>query len=392
MRLVIAFSFALLLALAGCGSLEAPSPAGTPIETPVPSASITETPPPPGQPRVTGLFTDPRLRAPDTRRSLGKTKPTTFKPWDGISTVLYDAVSRTETNLGEGTLGRFSPDSTKMVWVAGPQDWTRGKQEAWLLDLRTMEKRPLGPGRMAGFIDNDHAYVIEPRGSNNVAIIDLRTGDTKQVTTSDLPGAKGYIPITTPEGNVLRRTNPEQDYLLLRRAFLLTDGKTGRTLLEFEVYVAKPAGPGELVVATPPNDGTTNIFIVDIATGQATFVATARYWPPNWPLAADKDYVMWTDDYCKYPDRGTTKLYNRRTGALTEIEATLWATFTPGGLIASGDFGARALIDRETLEYVLLIPDVDPNAKSTGYDVSWSLDYRYATRGSTAGHGGLCEG
>jgi hypothetical protein len=145
-------------------------------------------------------------------------------------------------------------------------------------------------------------------------------------------------------------------------------------------------------VATPPQNGTTNIFIVDIDSGQAVFIATSDYSPPNWPLAANADYVMWTEDYCGLPP-GKTRRYDRRTASLTELDATLWATFTPDGLIAAGEFGERILIDPETLEVLVAVPDRGPGANlDSASDVSWSPDYRYFTRGFAGGHGGLCRG
>jgi hypothetical protein len=172
----------------------------------------------------------------------------------------------------------------------------------------------------------------------------------------------------------------------------VTDIVTGRTVLELDVERARPAGPGELVLATRPEDGMANIFIVEIASGQATFIATSRWMAWNDPLAANEDYVLWTEDYCRPMDAGKTRLFDRRTGTLTELDATLWATFTPGGLIASGTFGARELIDPETLEYVVVVPDGEPEGpvESSGPDLSWSPDYRYFSLGFAGGHGGLC--
>jgi hypothetical protein len=126
---------------------------------------------------------------------------------------------------------------------------------------------------------------------------------------------------------------------------------------------------------------TTNIFLVHIPTGQAVFVATARAYPPNWPMIADERYVMWTEDYCPRLE-GKTRIFDRRTGRITETDATLWLDgFTPDGLIASGPFGADELIDPETLQYTAVIPPSE---------AVWSPDYRYASVGQVGGHGGLC--
>lgn len=381
-----------LLAIACGGDSSSPPPASTPsptvkepptIASPTPEA----TPTAPEALTVTGLFTDPRPTTPDTVRSLGTEPGISFAPWDGVSTVLYDTVTGDETNLAEGGLGAFSPDSTRMVWVAGPP--FEVKEEVWIIDLSTMEKRSLGPGALGGFVDDEHV-LLAGAGGNNPEVVDLVTGERAApgTATATAPRHPGFA-LTTPEGHVLELSN--NDYVLSNNDYVLKDGETGRPLLEFRAFAAAPAGHGELVVATPlatpAANGTTNIFIVEIATGEATFIATSQLSSPNWPLAANEQYVMWTDDHCGDPP-GRTRLYDRRTGLLTELLASFTAGFTPGGLIAAGAFGARALIDPVTLEYVAIVPDRAPGALlDTGGDVSWSPDYRYFTRGVSGGHG-----
>jgi hypothetical protein len=260
-----------------------------------------------------------------------------------------------------------------------------------------MEKRSLGPGRLAAFVDNDRVGIALP-SSNNSQILDLRSGAREEVP--DIPFTQPSDTAVTDDGYQLRREQ-RSDYPFLRSAFFLTDPMTGQTLLEFEAYQAVRAGQGSLAVATTPvlsgpvdargyQGGTLNVFVVDIATGQAQFVATSQYSPPNWPLAANSDYVMWTEDYCGQPP-GNTWLFDRRDGTLVKTDGSLWATFTPGGLIASGAFGANALIDPGTLEYKAVIPGQAPDTEARGSgDISWSPDYRYASHGVAGGHGGLC--
>jgi hypothetical protein len=177
-----------------------------------------------------------------------------------------------------------------------------------------------------------------------------------------------------------------------RSVFTLADPASGRALLQFEAYKAVPAGSGALAVATVPRPddpsaplwertGTVNIFLVDIGTGRAAFIATSRYADPNWPLAANERYVMWTEAYCGMP-AGKTRLYDRRTARMIEVDATLWGTFTPGGLIADGAFGPKAFIDPETWQYRAVI-------RGAG-DTGASASFRYVTAGQSGGHGGLC--
>ncbi len=296
--------------------------------------------------------------------------------------MVYDIQTRTGIDLGTGSLGRFSPDSTRMAWIALPAD-PYGDGEAWMIDLRTMEKRDLGPGRLAGFVDNDRAGVTRP-SSNTTDVIDLATGARTSIDAIPFFPDPGYV--TTPDGYNLRREGTDP---FSSNRFFLTDPRTGVELLQFDASQAMPAGKGSLAVATVPvpagepnlqgfRHGTTNVFLVDIATGKATFVATGVAFM-QFALAANDEYVLWTDNYC---ENGKSRLYDRTTGAITEIEATLWPAFTPGGLIIDGAFGGSALIDPKTLRYVATIP--------SGTDASWSPDYRYASRGISGGHGGVC--
>lgn len=161
-------------------------------------------------------------------------------------------------------------------------------------------------------------------------------------------------------------------------------------LLQFQASEAVPAGRGVIAVAatsvaTGPaapagyRHATTNIFLVDIKTMTATFVATAGIYM-QFPLVADDNYIVWTDNYC---DGGHTRIFDRKSKKITEVEASLAPVAMANGLILEGAFGGRALIDPATLQYRAALPP------GVG-DTSWSADYRYASLGQVGGHGGLC--
>jgi len=335
---------------------------------------------------VTGLFREPRTAAPSATRSLGS-PPTTFSPWDGTSTVIYDVVAGTEVNLGRGSIGRFSPDSTRMVWISRPAD-SFYNGEARIIDLRTMEQRSLGPGRLAIFADNDHVEIARP-DSNESEIVDLRSGALTPAV--GLPNFQPSYTRVTPDGYELKQAYLDPSSFT-SSMFTLTDPADGRVILQLDAYQTAPAGPGALALATEPlaageadergyAPATTNIFLVFLATGEATFIATSPAYPPNWPLIANERYIIWTEDYCGLP-QGTTRIYERTSGTITVIDASLWLDgFTPDGLLATGAFGAKALIDPQSLEYTGILPG--------GGDSSWSPDYRYASM-EVIGHGGLC--
>lgn len=253
-----------------------------------------------------------------------------------------------------------------------------------MVDLNSGERRGLGPGRFTGFVDDTHIGVARP-GSTTTDVIDLSTGTTQAVAAPTFfPDPRGE---PTSDGYILRRTGVDSSIM---NSFSLTDPRTGAVLLQFDAGGATPAGRGTLAVDTVPvptgepdargyRHATTNIFLVDIATGTATFVATGNAFV-RFPLVADDNYVIWTDGYC---EGGHARIYDRRTHKITEVEASLWPITMANGLILEGAFGGRALIDPSTLQYRAALPP------GVG-DTSWSPDYRYASLGQYGGHGGMC--
>ncbi len=188
------------------------------------------------------------------------------------------------------------------------------------------------------------------------------------------------------------RTN---DYPLHYKTVRVTRLADGATLI-FEALQALLTDDGEIVLATMPvpdaavpgrgghmGEFTTNIFAVDFASRAATFLATARIDDPGLPLAASATHVAWRDRDC-HP-QAQTWVYDRRTGIQTQVLGTLdWVIqFTPANQLALGQFGAKALLDPESLAYTLVLP-------FEGGDVQWSRDYRYAVVWGQGAHGGYC--
>jgi hypothetical protein len=239
--------------------------------------------------------------------------------------MVYDVVAGTELNLGPGSPAVFSPDSKRLAWVAAAARPAAG--EVWLMDLQTGERISLGPGRLPQFLDSERLAVYQP-SANLFEVINLTNNQRSHPSTPVAGEVVRLLPDGTALVQTLRQQTPNASGYTLR----LPDG---RRLLEFEALAAAPAGPGELVVATSPQDGTTNIFIVNVASGVAEFVATSRWTPPSWPLGASADFVVWTEGYCG-ASQGKTRPFERRNRAITEIDASLWVTMTPAGLIGAG--------------------------------------------------------
>lgn len=336
---------------------------------------------------VTGITLEPRPDGAITGRQLPP-PPAMFEPWDGQSAVVYDIEARTMTSFGRGTLGSFDPSGARYAWIAEPAP--DGAGELRVLDLRTNEQRVIGAASNARFV-NETQVLVSPVGVTPGTLIDAFT--LERTTAEDQqPGANTEI--ETPSGYFLRRPSRDEPYTLVNPA-------TGNALLRFDAMAAQPAGDDAILIATRPLDinaannaqgapveDTVNLFLIDIESGAATFVATAvgLFDGPTFslPMAASQDFVAWTPFYCGIAAQGRTRIYDRVTRAITELDASLFVGFTPGGLLtADFGFGPDRLIDPRTLEYVAVVPG--------GGDIAWSNDYKYAAHGLTfAGHGGPC--
>ena len=162
--------------------------------------------------------------------------------------------------------------------------------------------------------------------------------------------------------------------------------------MTFEAVAAAPAGDSSIAAIAAPVEGISNVYIIDIATGAASFVANAVPGKDNIPFSADDRSILWTDGYCgDLP--GMVTLFNRVTGTLTHLDLSSvgkdvdsrYALLAPGDQVAIGSFGATYLIDRDTLAFRASVPN---RANGHGGNISWSSNYRYASRGIVGRHGG----
>ncbi|MGH2610771.1 MAG: hypothetical protein ACRDHF_16950, partial [Tepidiformaceae bacterium] len=371
-------------------------PTSTPA-TPTASATadVTSSPtaaPTSGTPvaRVITLDTSPQPQPPEVTRTLGSPPDSVFPPWDGVSTVIYDVETGNAIDLGPGAQpASFSPDETMAVFAAG-SNFANGT-EAFVVDLPSGQRRSLGPGRMAQFQPDGSIMVILPGGNERVSV-DPVTG-TRTPFTGDPNTSTNASPASAPEDYVTvppLPTSPE-----VRTYTVSTNA--GALVLTVGAVALTAAGPDEVAAVGPPVDGRSNVYLIDLVTGEATFVASAVPGVNNFPFSANADYVLWTDGYCS-TQPGPVTLFDRKAGELIRLDLSgasnvatdlRWMRLTTMGLMGVGGFGAKYLIDPETLEYVANIP-----SRPDGYggDVWWSTNHRYASHGPYGGHGGLCGG
>lgn len=391
MRLVLGV-VALTAGLVACSgdSKTEMTPTPAPTDTPA-TATLAPTPTPtqtPTAPRHIVLDTSPKQQPPEVTRAIGPPPSSTFPPWDGKSTVIYDNQTGKALDLGPGSQpASFSPDGTKAAWAAGGK-FAEGT-EVFVVDLPSGQPRSLGPGWMAQFIDNATIVMLSVGGYERT-IVDVVSGARRPYAGEPFPASLLRPAARTSEGFAVEPANPDRDSQV--RTYTVRDAGSGSVLLTFDAASVTPAGKGELAAAAPPVDGQSNVYLIDIRSGAATYVASARPDVVNWPFSATADSVLWVDGYCVLP-RGQTTLFDRKSGQLVRFDTggssgtDRWMLLTPGGLLAAGSFGATVLIDPATATFKVVIP-----GRPDGWagDVSWSADYRYASHGPYGGHGGIC--
>jgi hypothetical protein len=235
---------------------------------------------------------------------------------------------------------------------------------------------------MAVFKPDGVLMVILPGGIDRVAV-DPATG-ARTPFTGDPNASTNARPSSAPPGYAADPPGPTGPDVV--HTFTVSTA-AGALVLTVDGVAMTAAGANEVAVVAPPVDGRSNVYIVDLVTGEATFVASAVPGVSNFPFSASQDYVLWTDGYCG-ENPGPVTLFHRATGELIRLDLSgvtgldRWMHLTTTGLLAAGTFGAGYLIDPESLDYVTTIPD--------GIDVWWSTNHRYASHGLYGGHGGLC--
>lgn len=387
-RISLALATLLAATLFACTTpFDKPTPRATPIATT--TATNAATPQPTTAP-VTGLFSDPRPRDPDTVIQLGPPPDSTLPEHDRLSVVLYDTELDTVRVFGPGRSGVFSPDSRHMAWEEWPEDRDE-PATLRVIDLHTGDTRELGLSRgVRRFEDDRYVRITAYYSLRAQLLVDIYTRERKQIGDID-----AYAPPSPSDRFGLTSTTEDS-----RTTFHIFDKAPGIRLFTLEALTASFASEHELVVLVGAGEGLANIFLIDLDTRVATFVATSAAEPfrfPTIPLVANDNYVVWTPSYCNGSyyfnsgdsnsiERGNTTIYDRATGTITELSDTaFWiAGFTPDGRLIDGGFGGTALIDPTSLTWDTVLPP------GTG-DVTWSPDYRYASRGEPSGHDGPCN-
>ena len=334
-----------------------------------------------------GLFTEPRPREPDAVVTPGP-RPQPFAPWDGKSTVLYDLVACTETNLGIGGDASFSPNGGQLVWIAnlslfGTAEPGMPEDIVWVLDLRSGERRSYGAGRSAFFQDDRTLSISFIFGSNENRLVDIDSGETVGEPQAYDPAAPfrvvfGAYEVVRTAPHPIEVTDIGTVAFTWRIRRLDRDG----TPLEFEALFAYPYGDEAVIFVGPTVDGWNNVFLVAPDSGEATFVSSidAGLLPWAFPFAT-RPHMAWADGICE-PDRRRVLLYDLENNKLIEL------TNLPGSLVRPlgderlgvGEYpsGESGIVDTQTLEYIVSLP-----GNIGALNGRWSADRRFAVIGSS---------
>lgn len=329
-----------------------PSPTGAP---PTPSAS-------PDLIMLPGMFVEPRpTRVPDIELTAPPEPDPTFE-WDGESTMIYDRQTGRLIDLGPGEPAAFSPDGEWAAWVSG----NRFEGDLHAINLRTGERRDLGEGGyVSHFVDNDR-FIVDFQATEGF-LVSVATGAREPIV--ERPA------LVTQLLGPLRLTSEQVGEYHER--WTLRDETRGDVLV-FDAYSALLIDASRLLVVTEPVSGAANLFVVDVASGAAEYVATAEFPGHQWyfgPMGPST--IAWTSDLCS--DEPATWILDLPTRELSYVPGLYPPWPAADGLLGVGSTGLERLIDSDTFEYVFVSPAGWPH---------WSDDLRYVSVGYVGGHGG----
>ena len=189
---------------------------------------------------------------------------------------MYDTVTGQATDLGPGGVGFFSPDNRLFAWAANFMSRT-AQPALRVMDLQTRETWSVGDEILGRFVD-DRTIRARRASANEWVDIDVFSGDRAPATGAGLldwrPPRKG--PHELRQDTYDRRT---EDW------WSVVEHETGRIVLAFQAMRAAMADENTLAMVTPWNGSTANLFLVDVDTGAATFVATISLTSPFCPVA-----------------------------------------------------------------------------------------------------------
>ncbi len=374
---------ALISQLQGAGEPATSMPTGTPpAATETPAGEQTAVPTPPSW-ELAGVFTDPRSTVVQETISIpDPVSPFPLYDRDNLPVHIYDFDTGEVHDMGPGRLPvLFTEDGQYAVWAR--------TQHSLSLDPGVVAALNLETGEVSELIEGQPRHLPEaaPRELAGSSWISIWTGDDLMLLNV-ATGEQRALQWDPPPGTGQFPVWGELEY---RNGRLIDTTAHQPVILSFDAFSAVYVGDGEFVFATTPreHDGltTSNIFVGDIGTKTASFIATTQV-SVQVLLAANERYIAWNERYCEQDGTRWTRtvmLYDRESRVLTELETDMAVFMFDGtrlGFSYSG-FGADAWFDLDTMEWREVMP-------ANVIHTNWSADRRYAALGGFGGHGGLC--
>jgi hypothetical protein len=304
--------------------------------------------------------------------------------WRGGAAAVYDMQTGEQIELGTGSIPNFMDGAKAAVWIEHPG--TPGSGTAWIIDLPSGQRRALGA---ADRISIESQQTVR-----------LWTGQTPGPTFNlsgtpfALSPSRTRLPYTPSPPNEI--SGPE-GYRLFAYwegwdARYVVTTSSGAPLVEFRAGRATPFGD-DLLVATAPSPVTpeteiltqpVDIYLVDLPTGDVTFLATAEYDASLRGLSGDGRYAIWSEGFCTSTPLATY-IYDVMSGSLARLDAAL-RVYPRGDGLFNGVIG-----EIEGFDSVVFDPEtLTLRARFDGYvpQMAWSDDWRYAASGRPAPKGG----
>lgn len=370
----------------------APESSRTPRATATPTPSPTMTPTPTAEPSEAidppvpiGLFFEARPTEPD--RSVELPVPVSRLPaYDGEHMVLYDTLSGDAREFDRTAAGYFSFDSRYFAWV--------GAGSLHVLDLTDGTTRVLGPGgAIAGFWDARRLILGQISGHLSPReLLDVETGERETIELDFTTRGEQWRELRNPEITYEVRGQGGQ-YDVISAA--------GKVVLEADAQSVRRLSASEILLLTDWRDDRANLFVVNLESREASFVASVSREDSShhgaWVamFSGTATHILWTDNFCT--GRGPTWLLDRRSGEVTKLNTDLRG----GEVLYLDDFGHVVrthfvsiwqFIDIETLESLAALPDGVVNSDELGVPfppwARWSLDGRYVSVGFGGGTDG----
>jgi len=405
-------TMACLLVVAACGGSSPSTPSPTAVQ---PLATGTQTQPPSSTPSptvaasraITGLFTNPQPLEATPRTIIIET---TLPPWDGESVVFHNTLDGRKWDVGPGQGAIVSDDGIWGAWLYG--DAARdssyaGRIAAINLETGAVQWFAYTAFQLRAFDETGRLWFVSEQGDGRSSVLDLASGTVGTQAGPTFTTAPRVLPyrlyingeeaLSAAEGAWYPATylGTEPDP---RRATVV-DARSGTVLYHFEAYQASPVDSATFLLATVPGEtGESNIFLVDVETGTATFIATSIAGLKTWPLTASERYVLWMDGFCRGEPPWPVYLYHRQSGHIEMLDLSGsgdlgWSQVVlnptgggPGFVTVGTLWSPWMAFDLDSIRSPVRLPD-----EAHGQSGWWSRNYEWAIYDPfMGGHGSTC--